>query len=164
MNIPKNIIRFWGFFCVILVVSLGAITVAHRWHRIFPSDEVSAIYSRYEHVEGIDVSFVKKFKVNDTVFVDATLIETKDTSLWNKVCLDLQIPSVEQIPEEFRSVFVSDKTFEYKAEKDSTLGGNTYLWNLMVFSRKNMTICFFHSMNEKQYDAILDKEIFEISY
>ena len=94
MIFQKNILKFWGLFFLVLIVALGAITVAQRWHRIFPSQNVSDIYKRYENRDGIDVSYVKRYKVNDTVFVDVTLIEVKDTSVWNSVCEDFHISSL----------------------------------------------------------------------
>ena len=54
MIFQKNILKFWGLFFLVLIVALGAITVAQRWHRIFPSQNVSDIYKRYENRDGID--------------------------------------------------------------------------------------------------------------
>lgn len=166
MIFQKNILKFWGLFFLVLTVALGAITVAQRWHRIFPSHNVSDIYKRYENREGLDVSYVKRYRVNDTVFVDVTLIEVKDTSVWNSVCEDFHITSLSKIPEEIRELYFSDHTFEYKIDKDSafTKESGPYIKRLIVYSRKNMTVCVFHSLNDKQYDAIIDKELENITY
>ena len=166
MIFQKNILKFWGLFFLVLTVALGAITVAQRWHRIFPSHNVSDIYKRYENREGLDVSYVERYKVNDTVFVDVTLIEVKDTSVWNSVCEDFHISSLSKIPEEIRELYFSDHTFAYKIDKDSafTKESGPYIKRLIVYSRKNMTVCVFHSLNDKQYDAILDKELENITY
>lgn len=166
MIFQKNILKFWGLFFLVLIVALGAITVAQRWHRIFPSQNVSDIYKRYENREGLDVSYVKKYRVNDTVFVDVTLIEAKDTSVWNSVCEDFHIPSFSKIPEEIRELYYSSQVFECRIDKDSafTKESGPYIKRLFVYSRKNMTVCVFHSLNDKQYDAILDKELENITY
>ena len=166
MIFQKNILKFWGLFFLVLTVALGAITVAQRWHRIFPSQNVSDIYKRYENRDGIDVSYVKRYKVNDTVFVDVTLIEVKDTSVWNSVCEDFHITSLSKIPEEIRELYFSDHTFTCRIDKDSafTKESGPYIKRLIVYSRKNMTVCVFHSLNDKQYDAILDKELENITY
>ena len=104
--------------------------------------------------------------MNDTVFVDVTLIEVKDTSVWNSVCEDFHISSLSKIPEEIRELYFSDHTFSYKIDKDSafTKESGPYIKRLIVYSRKNMTVCVFHSLNDKQYDAILDKELENITY
>ena len=191
MTSRKNIVKFWSIFCILLALALGAITLAHRWHRIFPSDEVSDIYLRYRDTDGLDVSYVKKYRVNDTVLVDVTLLETHDSVLWDSLCEDFLIPSISKLPEEFRRKHLSDETFGYrveeatsqkvkesksqKVEKSKRLKhSNTQASkhsqkasrlrrDLIVYSRKNMTLCVFHSLDDKQYDAIIDKEIDNIS-
>ncbi|MBP5758209.1 MAG: hypothetical protein J6W45_02265 [Bacteroidales bacterium] len=161
MTSRKNIVKFWGIFCILLALALGAITLAHRWHRIFPSDEVSDIYLRYRDTDGLDVSYVKKYRVNDTVLVDVTLIETGDTVLWDCLCEDFHIPSISKLPEELRSKYLSDDTFGYRVEESSQRSEPRR--DLIVYSRKNMSICVFHSLDNKQYDAIIDREIDKLS-
>ena len=96
----------------------------------------------------------------------AIIIEVKDTSVWNSVCEDFHISSLSKIPEELRELYFSDHTFAYKIDKDSafTKESGPYIKRLIVYSRKNMTVCVFHSLNDKQYDAILDKELENIIY
>lgn len=78
----------------------------------------------------------------------------------------MHIPSITKIPEEFKDLFLSKNTFGYIVEKDSSLIAekDMCLKNLYVYSRKDMTICIFHSLTEEQYDAIIDKEIDDISF
>lgn len=159
MIFRKDILRFWAIFCVILAVALGVITLVHRWHRVFPSDEVSDIYMKYAEREDIDVSFVKKYRVNDTVFVDVTLLEAKDTTAWEELCSELHIPTIKQVPVELREMLLSYKSFGYREEKDTLINKNVNLINLYIYSRIDMTVCVFHTLTEKQYDAIIDKEI-----
>lgn len=130
MIFRKDILRFWAIFCVILAVALGVITLVHRWHRVFPSDEVSDIYMKYAEREDIDVSFVKKYRVNDTVFVDVTLLEAKDTTAWEELCSELHIPTIKQVPVELREMLLSDKSFGYREEKDTLINKNVNLINL----------------------------------
>ena len=86
MTIRKNIVRFWILFLLVLALALGAITVAHHWHRIFPTGEVSEYYTRYAGREGMDVSYVKDYRVNDTIQLNVTLLEIHDSLLWEQVC------------------------------------------------------------------------------
>lgn len=91
MIIPKNILKFWGVFFIILAVALGVITLIYRWHRIFPTHEVSEIYSRYAKEEGIDAAFVKDYRVNDSVTVDVTLLEATTDSAWVNLMNDFDL-------------------------------------------------------------------------
>ena len=86
------------------MIALGAITLVFRWHRIFPTDEVSELYTRYEHVEGLEVSYIKDFKVNDTVCVDVTMLEAKTDSAWTTIQTDFNVPI---IPEEYQELLAN---------------------------------------------------------
>ena len=74
----NNIIKFWSIFAIVLVLALLAITVAFKWHRIFPDDRVSLLYTKASKVEGLSASFVEGYRVNDTLSLDVTLLETQD--------------------------------------------------------------------------------------
>lgn len=104
MTVQKRILRFWTAFGILLAVAIGVITLSHRWHSIFPSREVSELYTRYENVEGIEVSFIKNFRVNDTVAVDVTLLEATDSAGWARMKEDFGIFDVEDFPLEEREL------------------------------------------------------------
>lgn len=162
MILRKNIIKFWGFFAVVLVVALATITLIYRWHRFFPSDEVSELYSRYANREGIEASYVKDYRVNDTVCLNVTLIDVKDTSLWEGVCEDLHLLTLARIPEELREEYLADTNcFESHVEKDTVIenGVPQCLRTVYIYSRFYKTVCVFHSVNDDEYTAIMYKSI-----
>ena len=158
--------KTWTITILVCLLILGGGGLILGWPRTVPFSQCSDVYKRYAKMDGVDATFIKDYKVNDTVVVSATLLETSDTCMWEKMCEDMHIPSITKIPEEFKDMFFSEKTFEYIVKKDSTFVDrkDTYLKNLYVYSRKNMTICVFHSLTEEQYDAIIDKEIDDISF
>ena len=148
-----------------LLIVLGALAVKF-WPRTVPFEQCSEVYKKYAGIDSVIATFIKNYKVNDSVVVSATLLESSDTCMWEKMCEDMHIPSITKIPDEFKELFFSEKTFEYIIEKESSFDGrkDTYLKNLYVYSRKDMTICIFHSLTEEQYDAIIDKEVDDISF
>ena len=75
---------------VCLLIVLGTLTVK-LWPRTVPFDQCSDLYKQYANVEGIDASFIKDYKVNDTVFVDVTLLEATTDSAWQALCADFAI-------------------------------------------------------------------------
>jgi hypothetical protein len=83
--------RFWLTVGVVAVVEALLFCLVFQWKYLFPSDEVSDIYTRYENVEGIETSFIKDYKVNDTVLVDVTLLEARSDSAWNVLLQDFNI-------------------------------------------------------------------------
>lgn len=85
MSVPKNIKRFWMWVGIALLIELAAFTLWKRWYWFFPSYSVSELYTKYAGTEGLDVAFVKDYRVNDTVFVDVTMLEARDTAIWNRL-------------------------------------------------------------------------------
>ena len=77
---------------VCLLIVLGTLTVK-LWPRTVPFDQCSEIYKKYANVEKVKASFIKDFKVNDTVFVDVTLLEATDSMGWATLKKDFEIPN-----------------------------------------------------------------------
>lgn len=161
MTEKRKIIRFWSIFLVLLAAALGAITVANYWHRIFPTDEVSEYYTRYVGQEGMDVSYVKDYRVNDTLQFDVTVLEVYDSLVWEQVCEDLHLLTTAQIPKEFLDFYLSPGGFESYLKKDTIIENGLPQVNLtfFVYSRYNKTVCIFHNITWEQHDAIMDSEV-----
>jgi len=168
MTIRKDIIRFWAVFCLLLAFALGVITMVHRWHRLFPSDEVSEYYTRYAGSEGMDVSYVKGYLVNDTLRLDVTLLEVHDSAVWEQTCTDLGLLTnkwiMENVPEEVRDMYFEPGGFESYVLYDTLVVGGkaTPLQTVFLYHRLDRTICIFHHVTDAQYDAIMDNEIDKI--
>ncbi len=158
--------RSWLITILVCLLILGGGGAVLLLPQVVPFNQCSDVYKRYAKMDGVDATFIKDYNVNDSVVVSATLLETEDTCMWEKLCEDMHIPPITKIPEEFKDLFLSKNTFGYIVEKDSTLIAekDMCLKNLYVYSRKDMTICVFHSLTEEQYDAIIDKEIDDISF
>ena len=163
MTIRKNIVRFWILFLLVLVLALGAITVAHHWHRIFPTGEVSEYYTRYAGREGMDVSYVKDYRVNDTIQLNVTLLEIHDSLLWEQVCEELDLLTMADIPVEYRERFLTPNSFVSGIKQDSIVADDEHRQTVFIYSHCNRTICIFHSVSDEEYDAIMDGKLDEIA-
>lgn len=155
MIIPKNILKFWGVFFIILAVALGVITLIYRWHRIFPTHEVSEIYSRYAKEEGIDAAFVKDYRVNDSVTVDVTVLEATTDSAWAVLKKEYKIPELtsEEISNmEKGSPCIAFCGLHKKDERAKYTNENT----LVVAMHNNSTIYVFYSKTSEHCNAIMD--------
>lgn len=154
MTYSKKIARFWARFGIILMIALGVITLVFRWHRIFPTDEVSELYTRYEHVEGLDVSYIKDFKVNDTVCVDVTMLEAKTDSAWVLLKRDFEVAELTQeyqdmIDNGMDMVFIRLITKSAQEAAD-----HSYTYNALAISHLLHTLTVFHTMSEAELDAV----------
>ena len=163
MSAPKNIKRFWMWVGIALLIELAAFTLWKRWYWFFPSYSVSELYTKYAGTEGLNVAFVKDYRVNDTVFVDVTMIEATTDSAWIMLQNDFNIPI---IPEEYRDLVSSFNSIDFrlapkinpKLPMDSIAENN----NVIVTSRQNKTICVFHIYNKEQKRAIIKTKIKEL--
>ena len=85
---------------VALLIELAAFTLWKRWYWFFPTHAVSGVYTKYAGTDGLNVVFFKDFKVNDTVFVDVTLLQAKDSADWERLVEDFGLTeSVRVIPD-----------------------------------------------------------------
>ena len=157
MDQIKKIRRFWIVVGALLVVSFVAILLWHRWYWFFPSKEVSEMYSKYEHVDGINAAYVQAYRVNNTVTVDVTLLQAVSDSGWTILQKDFNIPV---IPKEYEPILYSDSNkvsmmFINKKSPtippDSTCDLNN---NIALISLPKHTICLFSINNNAQLRAI----------
>lgn len=154
--------RFWLIVAILALVEAAILCLALQWKYIFPSREVSDLYTRYENVDGLDVSYIKDYKVNDSVIVDVTLLETKDTAQWNSLCRDFGIALFPM----YQSETSREHSFSYRLIKDTITTGlhRVIKKDLVVFSQLKMSMCIFHDVSNVQYGAIINKEYEKISY
>jgi len=148
MKHPFNKKSFWLTVAILVLVEAVIFCVALQWKYLFPSKKVSDLYARYENVEGLEVSFINDYKVNDTVFIDVTLLEAKTDSAWLIVRHDfnIEVPPQEMIDflgHDFVEIWAAPKR-DYSLPMDSVLLNNDILavsWSdrrISIFSVKNM--------------------------
>ena len=124
-------------------------------------EQCSDIYKKYAGTDGIKAAFVKDYKVNDTVLIDATVLEATTDSAWAVLQNDFNVPI---IPEEYRELFDHSIDFRLapknnpKALADSNLLNN----DLIVVSREAQTITILHITSEAQIDIIIYEKAKEI--
>lgn len=148
--------RFWTVIAIVAVIEVLAIALVQQWRYIFPSHEVSEIYTRYENTDGIDASFIKDFRVNDSVFIDVTLLEAKDSAGWVLLCKDFDVPTP---PSLFQQLISEGKDLVFsglinKTNTESISDGYTY--NLLAISYQSHTLSIFHLHNEEDYLSVLN--------
>lgn len=154
MTHPFNKKRFWLLIAILAVVEALAFFLVMQWKYFFPSHEVSEIYTSYENVKGIDVSFIKDFQVNDTLFVDVTVLEATTDSAWDELKRDFVL--TEAINEcddntDIKRIMAWRAPKGKPAEHFKTKKPDD--WGVAVIpSKKSVTI--FHNKNEKENDVV----------
>ena len=136
---------------------LGGGAAVILWPRTVPFDECSEIYKKYAGVENVKASFIKDYKVNDTVFVDVTILEATTDSMWHILMRDFNIPSpspfiLKSIEEGKKLVSTKyvDKT--HYSMPDAPYSSNC---EIMALSHATHSICVFHTVDTGEHHAIL---------
>jgi hypothetical protein len=120
--------------------------------RPLPPDECSDVYRQYKDTPGIKASFIKDYPINDTLAVDVTMLQAKDTNVWNNTIIKLfhiENPD-EYIPRQITFLLIPKNAD--RDPEDKTLLDH----DLIAGDKKELTIGLFHLENEKQYDAIFE--------
>ena len=155
MNPRRGILRFWGVFLALLALALGVITLIHRWHRVFPSSEVSGVYAHYENVGGIDASFVKKYRINDTMFVDVTMLQAKTDSAWNKLKEDFHVPALSD--EMLKAMNTGSPCLAFCKLPDTLQrSADSNKYTIAVADYREHAIAVLFSKTKEQKDAIIE--------
>lgn len=155
MSVPKNIKRFWMWVVIAMFIELAAVTLWKRWYWFFPPRAVSELYTKYAGTAGLNAAFVKDYRVNDTVFVDVTLLEATTDSAWEMLQTDFNIPI---IPEEYRELVAGNNSIDFRLapKTDPRLPMDSVAENndAIVVSRNKQTVCVFHISSKKQINDI----------
>ena len=155
MKRPFNKKRFWLIVAILALVEAAIFCVALQWKYIFPSREVSDLYTHYEKIDGIETSFIKNYKVNDTVFVDVTLLEATDSMGWATLKKDFEIPNPstdfqQRIDRGKDLIYV--KVIPKSTTTDTIL--DSYSNNLLAISHLKRTLIVFHIKNKEELNAV----------
>ena len=158
MTRPFNKKHFWLIVGVVAFLEVLIICLVLQWKYLFPSREVSELYARYADVEGVEASFIKDYRVNDSVFVDVTVLEASNDSAWAVLKREYKIP--EPTPEQKADMEKGSPCIAFcrlpdqnTAKEDSPY---TDEYALVVAVHNEQTIYVFYSKTIEQKDNLVD--------
>lgn len=146
---PKTIL-----FCL-LIIGGGAAVIL--WPRTVPLQECSEIYQKYAGVENVKASFIKDYKVNDTVYVDVTFLEAINSTGWDILQQEFSIPKLEPTLKQFikqKKDLVISKLVVRDDYRNAAFSSSLDC-EIMAFSYGAQTICIFHIKNLEERHAVL---------
>jgi hypothetical protein len=117
------------------------------------------IYAHYANNPDVDATFVKGFVVNDTLAIDATCLQANSPKGWNTLCHDFSITDLNDYEKETigNGKDILDSRIMKFFMPEFVTDTLAYYENNVVVSHRQQTITIYHTENEKQYDATLDK-------
>lgn len=148
----------------IVFLTISMVTVGVRMHtRTVLFQQCSEMYKKYAQRQDISVSFVKNYRVNDSILIDVTMIEANTDSAWYLLQEDFRIP---EIPDEYKELVARSNIINMSpmAKDDpQKIDEDPNKNDVMVSNHNKRTICIFHTNNEMQRLAIVQNEMNEIS-
>ena len=147
---------------LVCLLAVGGAVLVKRCPRTVPLEETSELYQRYAGAEGLEVSFVQGYRLNDSVRVDVTLLQATDSAAWVGLMKDFAIPI---LPPEYNELVIKNGSVSMRLfpkghperNMDTTLLDNDYL----IYYRKMQNICIFHIDEEAQISALTKHKALE---
>ena len=152
--------RILTLLLCLLLLGAGAVVILTPC--TVPYEQCSDIYRKYAGTDGIKAAFVKDYKVNDTVLIDATVLEATTDSAWAVLQNDFNVPI---IPEEYRELFDHSIDFRLAPKNNPKALADSIMLNndIIVVSREAQTISVFHIVYEHQLDIIWHTKTHELT-
>lgn len=138
---------------VCLLIVLGTLTVK-LWPRTVPFDQCSVAYQTYAGHPGIRAAFIKDYRINDTVFVDVTLLEAIDSTGWDILKKDFEVAS---LPPELQQLVDNGEDLVFtKSIPKSEIDKSVFPNDLLAISHMIHTVTVFHINSEIEKYAVLN--------
>ena len=140
------------------ILGIGA-AITYRPHTV-PWEECSEVYRRYATTDGIRASYIKDYRVNDTITLNVTLLEATTDSAWNNLCKAFHSTPTEsdnKTIEKGRDILVLCIGFAFE---ETSMADN----DIAVSSLRDRYICIFHDLDDTFKEHILDAIIDKMSF
>ena len=145
---------------LVAVATVVVVQVVRYLPRVVPYWQCSEVYKRYSRVEGVRATYMKDYRINDTLTIGVTLLEATTDSGWAMLQEDFGLPV---IPKEYEERFVGDsnRVSIKKFPKDIPLflDGDTLTDDLIIVSLYKHTICHFVIHSDEQFRTIMFKHL-----
>ena len=140
---------------ILLVVIVGGSLAVRYLPGWVPYWQCSEVYKRYKDVEGVRATYVKDYRVNDTLTMGVTLLEATTDSGWVRLQEDFAVIPVP--PEALAFCDSNTVNVWLAAKRDYSLRADSILLNndLIAMNYMKHIISVFKLESEEQRDAIL---------
>ena len=120
----------------------------------------SEVYKRYHKVDGVEATYIKDFRVNDTLTIAVTLLQATDSAGWESLLQAFNIPEDMKILSTICNIFEWQSKRESpetrvtitKDDCDTCLTADDIV--LCASSFKNHEICVFHTQDRSEVWAV----------
>ena len=127
-----------------------------------PLGECSELYRRYADSQDIRAAYIKDYRVNDSLTINATILEATTDNSWRSLLVTFHDTITDAAMEPLKRGLDVLSILSRDRRPDSIMTNDEFA----VLSRRDRYICVFHIQDsvqrEKVLDGIIDKVIFSI--
>ena len=143
----------------IIVAIAGGVQAVRYLPGGVPYWQSSEVYKKYSRVEGVKATYIKDYRLNDTLTVGVTLLEATTDSGWAALQEDFGLPV---IPKEYEESFCSDSNkVTIKSFPKSVplyVEGDTLEDDIIAISHYKHTIAHFVVQSKEQWKLFILKQ------
>ena len=154
---PKKIKLFWSLGLALLLLLSAAGVLSVLWPRLFPSHYVSDLYLHYEHNPHIRTTELHSFHINDTLSVDALLLQATDSVGWETLKKDFHAFPLPENNQKKIDQGIDVISIHLAPKTDPTLPMDTTDLlnnNVVAISRLHQTVSIFNVTTRAEMDAV----------
>ena len=152
----------WPIKVLATVVVVGVALAVKFLFCAVPYWQSSEVYKKYKDVEGIRASYVKDFRVNDTLTIAVTLLEATESAGWERLmerfgAPDDMIETVKSNPEARKAwVRMAPKGHPEEMVEGGMQGGDTEEWgyDMVAISFEPRAIAVFDVKSKEDFIAL----------
>lgn len=148
--------RRWIITLLVCLLIVGSGAGVLLWPRTVPLAQCSEVYRLYVNNPSIRASFIKDFRINDSVSVDVTLLEAVDSNGWNTLVTDMNLgiqdsSTRSDIANGMDLITVKQVKKGVYSKPIATSSGNV---DIVATSHLRKEVSIFHSKDRKEKHAI----------
>ena len=153
-------LRIIRFVALLIVCVIGVVLLKYSAY-ILPHKEDchQEVYNHYADKPAVEATFVKAFKINDTLAISATILHATNAEEWHTLQQDFKIPELTE--EEKEQIAKNNDVFETCVMEyfmpDFIADTASHNQNDMHISHINQTITIFHTQTKQEKEAVFDK-------
>ena len=137
---------------LLLALAVAAAVGTVFWRHILPRWQVSDIYRRYEHVDGIAASYIHNYPVNDTITLFVTLLEATTDSGWTLLVRDF---GMDELSPMLQMLIDSGENMVFSRLIPKSHPSASAENDVLAYSFTTRTVSIFHLANDEEKNAVL---------
>lgn len=156
----------WLIVCLVALLCAGAVAVVKYWHNICGGAMVSETYSLYVDNPDVEATFVRDFRVNDSVVVDVTLLRATNDEMWMELKSRFCNINIEEVPEQYWDLILNGDGIcvnKYPANRPDlpVADTTTAVIELAVADKRQHTVYVFHAGTMERAGIILSDRLYK---